>query len=348
MQQSVCNRQMLCAENPRARRWAVRRAAPTPLSMGRRSCYVSAMRRWGLSVFGLSPRLRMIALGLRLFSKPLIARATDLAFMRARLERLAPRMGRSPAGARFDWEDGAPAALWTGPRRDDRAILYLHGGGFVMGSPNTHRHLAAHLARAAGAPAVMVRYRLAPEHPHPAQLDDMLAVYRRLLARGMAVAAAGDSAGGGLAFALTLAAREAGLPDPVCVVGFSPWCDMTLTSGTLTANRRRDAMLPLNRVAEVVEMRMGAEGDPHDPLASPVLARFQQPPPPAMIFASRAEILAGDAEAMAAAWRAGGGTVAQVWRDAAPHAWPVFAGVAPEATADAAQAGRFIAEAFGD
>jgi acetyl esterase/lipase len=348
MQYLVCNRQMLCQENS-SRAPAPRSLAnPTRCRWAAASCYFIAMTRWNSSVFGLSPQLRMIALGLRLFSKPMIARATDLTFMRRRLERLAPRVSRSPAGARFDWEDGPPAALWTGPRREDRAILYLHGGGFLLGSPNSHRNLPAHLAHAAGAPAVMVRYRRAPEHPHPAQVDDMLAVYRRLLARGMAVAAAGDSAGGGLAFALTLAAREAGLPDPVCVVGFSPWCDMTLTSRTLTANRRRDAMLPLNRVAEVVGMRMGVDGDPRDPLASPVLARFRRPPPPAMIFASRAEILAGDAEAMAAAWRAGGGTVAQVWRDAAPHAWPVFAGVAPEATADAAQAGRFIAKAFGD
>jgi len=296
----------------------------------------------------VSPQLRLIALGLRVFSKPLVARATDIAMMRRRLERLAPRMGRAPRGTRYEWEDGAPRLLWARPpaaTRADAAILYLHGGGFVMGSPSTHRHLAAALAQAAGAPAAMAAYRLAPEHRHPAQIEDALAAHARLVDRGLRVAVAGDSAGGGMAFALTLAARARGLPDPVCVVGFSPWCDMTLASPTLSRNRRRDAMLPGNRVAEVAGMRMG-DADPADPLASPALARFDRPPPPALIFASRAELLAGDAEAMAAAWRAGGGAAEIVWEGAAPHAWPVFTGFAPEADAAVARAGGFIAAAL--
>jgi acetyl esterase/lipase len=295
----------------------------------------------------MSLRLEAISAILRLVNKPRLARmrAAQLPHARRVVERMAPRIMRAPRGAYFREEAGPPRLLWTGPQAAGRAILYLHGGGFVLCSPRTHRHLAAALAQAAGAPAAMAFYRLAPEHPHPAQVEDMLAAYRALLDRGLRVAVAGDSAGGGLAFALTPAARAAGLPDPAAVVGFSPWCDMTMASPTLQANAAADAMLPVGRMAEVVAMRMGG-GDPADPLASPVFARFDSPPPPALIFASRREILAGDAEAMAAAWTAGGGAARVVWSDRAPHAWPLFVGWAGAADAAVAEAGAFLRAAL--
>ncbi len=295
----------------------------------------------------MSLRLDAISLILRLVNKPRLARMNSAELPRARrvVERMAPRIMRAPRGATFREEPGPPRLLWTGPPVEGRAILYLHGGGFVLCSPRTHRHLAAALAMAAGAPAAMAFYRLAPEHPHPAQVQDMLAAYRALLDRGLRVAVAGDSAGGGLAFALTPAARAAGLPDPACVVGFSPWCDMTMASPTLRANAASDAMLPVARMAEVVTLRMGG-ADPADPLASPVFARFERPPPPALIFASRREILAGDAEAMAAAWTAGGGAARLVWSDRAPHAWPLFVGWSGVADAAVAEAGAFVRAAL--
>ncbi|SDZ89453.1 alpha/beta hydrolase fold domain-containing protein [Rubrimonas cliftonensis] len=286
-----------------------------------------------------STRMRLITAFLRHVNKPRVARAKNLAAMRGWLERAVPMLAAMPTGATPREVEGA---LWVGPSERGVAILYLHGGGFVMGAPETHRHLAAALALAADAPALVLRYRRAPEHPHPAQIDDALAAYRGLVARGLRVAAAGDSAGGGLACALTLAARREGLPDPACVAAFSPWCDMTLTSPTLRANMRSDAMLPAERFAEVVAMRM-AGGDPRDPLASPVFARFDAPPPPLFITASRAELLAGDAAAMAEVWRAAGGRVTMRWSADAPHAWPVFVGAAPEADATVAEAGAFIA-----
>mgnify|MGYP005853429133 CR=1 FL=1 len=300
----------------------------------------------------MSLRLEAISLILRLVNKPRLARmrGADLPAARRVVERMAPRIMRAPRGASFREEAGPPRLLWTGPQADapeaaGRAILYLHGGGFVLCSPHTHRHLSAALAQAAGAPAAMAYYRLAPEHPHPAQVQDMLAAYRALLERGLRVAVAGDSAGGGLAFALTPAARAAGLPDPAGVVGFSPWCDMTMSSPTLTANARADAMLPVGRMAEVVRLRMGG-GDPADPLASPILTRFDRPPPPALIFASRREILAGDAEAMAAAWARGGGAARVVWSERAPHAWPLFVGWSSASDAAAAEAGGFLRAAL--
>ncbi len=293
----------------------------------------------------MSLRLSALSLFLRLVNKPGLARASDLSALRARLERIAPQVFRTPAGAVFTEEAGPPRLLWAqaGDAAPGRAILYLHGGGFVMGSPRTHRHLAAALAQAAGVAAALPFYRLSPEHPHPAALEDALAAYVGLSARGYRLALAGDSAGGGLAFALVGAIRAAGLPDPVCVVGFSPWCDMTMSQPALERNARVEAMLPVSRMAEVIAMRMG-EGDRRDPSASPVFARYDRPPPPALILASRAEALEDDARAMAAAWRdAGGDAQLELSRDA-PHAWPVFVGLIPEADAAVARAGAFIAQ----
>jgi acetyl esterase/lipase len=287
----------------------------------------------------MSPQLAALTLYLRRINKPMLARETDLARMRARFERIARLVFLAPRGAAFREADGL---VWSGPEPTDAALLHFHGGGFVMGSPRTHRHLAARLGLAARVPAATAAYRLAPEHPHPAQVDDALAAYARLTARGLRVAVSGDSAGGGLAFALVLAARTAGLPDPACVVAFSPWCDMTLSSPTLAANAEVEAMLPVARVPEIVAMRMGG-ADPADPLASPARGAFDTPPP-ALIFASRAEILAGDAQAMAEALRRGGGAATLVWDETAPHAWPIFAGLTPEGDAAVARAGAFIAE----
>jgi acetyl esterase/lipase len=287
----------------------------------------------------MSPQLAALTLYLRRINKPMLARETDLARMRARFERIARLVFLAPRGAAFREADGL---VWSGPEPTGSALLHFHGGGFVMGSPRTHRHLAARLGLAARVPAATAAYRLAPEHPHPAQIDDALAAYIRLTGRGLRVTVSGDSAGGGLAFALVLAARAAGLPDPACVVAFSPWCDMTLSSPSLTANAEVEAMLPADRVPEIVAMRM-AGGDPGDPLASPALAAFDRPPP-ALIFASRAEILASDAEAMTAALRRGGGDATLVWDATAPHAWPIFAGLTPEGDAAVARAGAFIAE----
>ncbi|MFN3616301.1 MAG: alpha/beta hydrolase, partial [Rubrimonas sp.] len=182
----------------------------------------------------MSPQLAALTLYLRLVNKPQLARETDLPRLRDRFTAKARLLFRDPRGADFREIDGA---TWCGPRDGAGAILYLHGGGFIMGSPRTHRHLAARVALAAGAPAMVARYRLAPEHPHPAQIEDALAAYAGILGRGP-VAVAGDSAGGGLAFALVVAARAAGLPDPACVVGFSPWCDMTGRRPTLRSNAR--------------------------------------------------------------------------------------------------------------
>ncbi len=307
-------------------------------------------------------RLRLLSLILRLVVKTALGLTKTPQAMRTRFERYAARMFRPPDDANFvadtirrseSGEGGGTLieALWASRGRPDRrrVILYLHGGAYLAGSIRTHRHLAAYLAGAAGVRAVLPDYRLAPEHPFPAALDDALCVYRHLLASGYEarhIALAGDSAGGGLVFALLLRAAEQGLPRPACVVAFSPWTDMTMTRGSLRRNARRDMMLPARRFREVVSLYLqGAMTT--DPLASPVYGAYDDPPP-ALITVSKSEILRDDAVAMADRLREAGGDVAlELWKDM-PHAWPLFVGVVREAGDTVERAGRFIARHLGE
>jgi len=305
-------------------------------------------------------RLRALNLILRLTVKTALAWMKTPQGFRARFERDARLFCRAPEDANFVADtirrapgngEGLINALWASRGRPDRhrVILYLHGGAYLAGSSRTHRHLGAWLAGAAGVRAVLPDYRLAPEHPFPAGLEDALAAYRHLLASGYSgnrIALAGDSAGGGLVFALYLKLVELGLEPPACLAGFSPWVDMTMASDSLSRNARRDVMLPISRFREVAEYYLGGT-PPAEPLASPVLGRFEAPPP-ALITASKSEILRDDAVALAEVLRAGGGDVTlELWKDM-PHAWPFFAGLIREADQTVVRAGRFIARHLGD
>lgn len=298
----------------------------------------------------MSARLIALNVWLRLVEKPFLAHVRDPARFRARFARTARRFFVTRPDARCSEDriltDGrAMPALWVSAGRAERrkVILYLHGGAFVAGAPETHSHVAADLAAASGARAFLPDYRLAPEHPFPAALEDAAAAYRRLLETGYrsaAIAFAGDSAGGGLAFALLLEAEARGWPPPACVAAFSPFVDLRGTSGSLRRNARRDVLLPARRFRDACAQYL-AGASPDDPRASPALGAFAAPPP-ALIQASRSEILADDAHAMAEALRAAGGDVRlEMWR-ATPHAWHLFRGRLPEADEALARAGAFI------
>ncbi len=298
----------------------------------------------------MSFRLAAISLYLRLSQKPKLARARNPHRVREGLERIAARWFRAPRDTniiedRIEGLDGPIPIDWISRKRPDRRaiVIYFHGGAYIMGSRNTHRHVGAWLAGKSRARVVMPDYRLAPEHPFPAAVDDAVTVYRHLLDTGYKasrIAFAGDSAGGGIAFALLLKAREQGLPDPACVVGFSPWLDLTMTQPSLKRNARRDPLLPSNRFREVTQFYLG-DADPAGPLASPLLGDVTNPPP-GLIQASRIEILADEAEAMAEKWREAGGDMRLEWWRNAPHAWHIFAGIIPEADDAVARAGWFI------
>lgn len=177
-----------------------------------------------------------------------------------------------------------------------RVILYFHGGGFIAGSPETHRPLVSRLAHAASARALVPQYRLSPEFPFPAALRDAADAYRWLLTQGITpnnIIFAGDGSGGGLAMATLLALRNAGLPLPAATVAFSPWADMTLSGWSMLKNRPTDDALSWELLATCARYYLKG-ASPADPFASPIYGDFRGLPP-MMIHAGSMEVLRDDA-----------------------------------------------------
>ena len=168
----------------------------------------------------------------------------------------------------------APNGFRRRARPIDAAILYLHGGGYVIGSLDSHRHLVAEAGREAGCWALALDYRLAPEHPFPAAVDDAVAGYRYLLGRGIApgrIAIAGDSAGGGLVVAAMVAIRDAGLPMPGCGWCISPWVDMEAIGDTMTSKAEADPTVQKAGILDMARLYLNG-ADPRSPLAAPLHA----------------------------------------------------------------------------
>lgn len=238
---------------------------------------------------------------------------------------------------------GAPAEWTITPNaQPGRAILYLHGGGYVCGSPHSHRSLVSRLARAAGAAALSLDYRLAPEHPYPAALEDAWLAYWWLLGQGIEpsrIAVAGDSAGGGLTVALLLALRDAGAPLPAAAVLFSPWLDLALEGATIQANAESD-FLNLQILRKTAAMYLGS-ADPHTPLASPLYADLSGLPP-LLVQAGTAEMLFDDARRFARRAAAAGVAVEfEPWENMI-HVWQFLAPIEASARLALQSAGRFI------
>ena len=237
---------------------------------------------------------------------------------------------------------------WVRPRsltQPDTApiCLYLHGGAFAMGGLNSHRDLASQFAQRAQIRLLMVDYRLAPEHPFPAALDDVLAVYRALLAQGIPaqrLLLGGDSAGGNLALGTAQAIRAQGLAPPAALVLFSPWLDLTGHSPSRQANAASDVMLSQQVLDEAAALY--ASGLPLDdarlsPLFGPLAGL-----PPCLMVASSAEILIDDARRLKQLLLAAGGQVELLEWANTPHAFPVMARYLPEGRAALDQTARFI------
>lgn len=241
-----------------------------------------------------------------------------------------------PTGVSYeDVDAGGVPAIWCLPdgAAEDRVVLYTHGGGFVTNTAQSHRKLAGHIAKATGVRALVLDYRLAPEHPFPAQLDDGVAAYKWLLDQGIKaehIATAGDSAGGNLATSIVLKLRDDGLPLPAAVVGFSPWHDMEHKGSTLETNAATDAFVQKPVLEGMSAMYLGENGSPSDPLANPLhadLAGF----PPVFLTAGNRETLQNDAERFAERASAAGVDVTLDVVDGMQHIFPVMAGHAPEA-----------------
>jgi epsilon-lactone hydrolase len=222
--------------------------------------------------------------------------------------------------------NGVPAEWTITPGVDrDAALLYLHGGGYVIGSLDSHRHLVAEAGRALGAAALALDYRLAPEHPFPAAVEDALAGYRYLLARGIApgrIVIAGDSAGGGLVVAAMLAIREAGLKQPGCGWCISPWVDMEALGESMDSLAAIDPMVQKADILDMAKLYLNG-ADPRSPLAAPIYADLRGLAP-LLIQVGAAETLLDDAIRLART--AGAADVRvdlQIWPEMV-HVWSLF------------------------
>lgn len=265
---------------------------------------------------------------------------------RARLSKLAAR-NRLPTDVTIEPAEagGVPAEWVTAPglRVPGKTLLYLHGGGYTVGSPELYRVFTWRLAEAACCRVLAIDYRLAPEHPYPAAVDDAVASYRWLLEQGhegQDLAVAGDSAGGNLVMVLLQRLREEGLPLPASAICYSPWTDLTGSGASVTLNARRDPMLPGQRLLDAAKM-YAPGADHRAPLISPLFADFEGLPP-LSIHVGSTEVLLDDSTRLADRARSAGVSVdLNIW-PAQPHVFPVLARLLPEGRQALNMSGRFV------
>lgn len=241
--------------------------------------------------------------------------------------------------------DGVPGE-WVQTRRcaPKRVILYLHGGGYIAGSARTHRLLTAEIARRAATRLLAIDYRLAPEHPFPAAVEDARRAYEWLLTQDLApqqIVLAGDSAGGGLAVALLLSLRAAGLPLPAGAVCLSPWFDLALTGASLAVNGRTDYLN--EQVLRGAAHFYLAGADPHTPLASPMYADLQGLPP-MLVQVGAAEALLDDGQQFVRRAQAAGVNVRLEVGEQMVHVWQFFHLLVPQARQALRSIAQFIQE----
>lgn len=281
----------------------------------------------------ISLRARLV----RFLAKQYFRRVTpdgDIGELRRSFEDIATRL-RPPR--RLQIRNATFAGIdcdWLVPR--DRAVapvlLYLHGGAYIMGSSRTHRRLVGLIAQRSRVRALLPNYRLAPEHPFPAALEDACAVYRALLGQGVAAAGiviGGDSAGGGLAVATLLALRAAGDPLPAAAILLSPWLDLSGSGESMQTRARLDPLFRAGDVAATAAHYCD-EDDLRNPLVSPVYAAAGELPP-TFIQVGDHEILLSDATRLADnISKSGGDVTLQIWPDMW-HVFQFFAGQMPEA-----------------
>jgi acetyl esterase/lipase len=240
--------------------------------------------------------------------------------------------------------NGVPAEWIVPPGvAEDRAILFLHGGGYCIGSIHTHRDLTARLARASGARALLIDYRLAPEHSFPAAVEDAAAAYRWLLGQGVAperMVIAGDSAGGGLTIATLVYLRYTGAPMPAAGVCLSPWVDLDGTGPSMSSNADVDPIVQREGLKRMAAAYLGG-ANPGAPLASPLYADLAGLPP-LFIQVGGAEALLDDSTRLTERARAAGVSVTlEIWPELF-HVWQGLAPMLPESTEAVDRLGAFI------
>lgn len=276
-------------------------------------------------------------------AQPRVLDSPDLQQMRAGMEAFAA-MAQPPADVACTpvSANGVPAEWVVAPGATDRAILYLHGGGYVIGSIATHRDIAGRISRGSAARVLLAGYRLGPEHPFPAAVDDAVACYRWLRAQGIPaanLAIAGDSAGGGLTMATLLALRDSGDELPACGVCLSPWVDLTQSGASMIERDALDPMVHKDTLDEMARMYLNGADALH-PLASPLHADLSGLPP-LLIQVGTAETLYDDSVRLAERAQSAGVHVEfEPWDDMI-HVFQSFS-MLPEAQRAVARIGEFV------
>jgi len=291
-----------------------------------------------------SPQLQMALDAFKMMGEKMAQAGNDMKAMRAVMEGMSafPSAGETKCtpvnagGVPAEWVAAAGAA-------DDRVILYLHGGGYVMGSIATHREMVARLSKASGARALVIDYRLAPEHPFPTAVDDATAAYRWLLSQNIKpsrIVVAGDSAGGGLALATLLALRDAKAPLPAAGVCLSPWVDMEGTGASMTTRAKADPVVQKQGLLGMAQLYLGGK-DPKSPLAAPLHADLRGLPP-LFIQVGDSETLLDDSTRVAEKAKTAGVKVdLEIWPEM-PHVWQLFAPFLPEGQQAIDKIGKYV------
>jgi epsilon-lactone hydrolase len=250
------------------------------------------------------------------------------------------RVGRRPIEPD---ELSSTVGEWVGAPAARRHVLYLHGGYYIAGQPRTYRNLAGRLAAGLAADVLLVRYRLAPEHPYPAAVEDGLAAYRAVLDEGVdpgTVAFAGDSAGGGLTLAVLLRARAEDLPLPGAAVLLSPWTDLTCRAPSIDANDEADDMLSAAALRRAAALYAGSS-DLADPEISPLFADLSGLPP-LFVTVDSSETLLDDSLRLVERARAAGTRVELRQATGLFHIWPFMVPFVPEARRTVAEVLAFL------
>lgn len=289
-----------------------------------------------------SPQLQMAIDAMKSMAKTPPPTLPD---MRAAFEQNA-MPGQPDVAAERVNANGVDAQWFTAPgAAADRAVLYLHGGGYVLGSVTTHRDLIGRISRAAQARVLALNYRLGPEHPFPAAVDDAVAGYRYLLDNKLQparIVVAGDSAGGGLTVAALVAIRDAGLQVPGAGVCLSPWVDLEAKGESMTTRAKADPVVQREGLIGMAQAYLGGK-DPRTPLASPLHADLTGLPP-LLIQVGDAETLLDDSTRLAEKARASKTEVKlEVWPEMI-HVWQLFASFLPEGQEAVEAIGKYIRE----
>lgn len=242
---------------------------------------------------------------------------------------------------------GGVSSLWVSAPgvAGDRVVLYLHGGGYVLGSLVSHQNLVARISKAANARVLYIDYRLGPEHPFPAAVEDAATAYRWLLAEGVEssrIAISGDSAGGGLTVAAMVSLRDNGDPLPAAAVCISPWVDLEGVGDSMTLNADVDPMVQKQGLVDMATLYLGG-ADPRSPLAAPLYADLKGLPP-TLIQVGSHETLLDDSTRLAQVARNAGVDVSIEKAEELFHVWHAFAPMLPEGQEAIDRLGAYILE----